>query len=60
MTYQEQVAALAAEIASVLKDGLDPIVYATGLIDENDEEDGRYEVRGHDTKSGNPATFRIS
>lgn len=59
MTYQEQVAALAAEIASVLRADLDPTTYAIGLIDENDEEDGHYEVPGLDTKSGNPATVRI-
>lgn len=59
MTYVEQVAALAAEIAPVLKADFDPQTYAAGLIDENDEEDGHYEVRALHTKSGAPFTCRI-
>lgn len=59
MTYQEQIAAIVAEIAPVLKAGLDAETYATGLIDESDEEDGHYEVRGLDTRTGAPHAFRI-
>lgn len=59
MTYAEQVAALAAEIAPVLKVDFVAETYAAGLIDENDEDDGHYEVRGHHTKSGAPFTCRV-
>lgn len=59
MTYAEQVAALAAEITHVLKPGLDPETYATGLIDENDNDDGHFEVSGLHTKTGAPFTCRV-
>lgn len=59
MTYDETIAAIAAEIASVLKPGLDAENYAVGLIDENDNEDGYFEVRGLHTKTGVPHAFSI-
>lgn len=59
MTYAEQVAAIAAQIETVLKNGYDATKYAAGLIEENDNDDGYFEVRGLHTKTGNPHAFTI-
>lgn len=59
MTYAEQIAAIAAEIAPILKEEFDPHQYAVGLIEEDHEDDGHYEVRAFHTKTGVPHTFRV-
>lgn len=59
MTYQQKLAAIIAQIEGVLKDGLDAERYAAGLIEENDEDDNHFEVRGLHTKSGNPHAFTL-
>lgn len=40
-----------------LKAGLDPIRYADAMIEQND--DGYFEIRGMDTKTGNPVTIDL-
>lgn len=40
-----------------LKDGLDPVRYADGLIDETDDQ--YFEIRGTHTKTGNPVTIDL-
>lgn len=43
--------------ATNLKDGLDAEVYADGLIDAADMNDGaHFEIRGLHTRTGNPVT----
>jgi hypothetical protein len=59
MTHEEQVAAIIAQIAPVLRTDLDAETYAIGMIEEKWEEDSHYEVRGLDTKSSNPHAFSI-
>jgi hypothetical protein len=59
MTYEEQVAAIIAQIAPVLRTDLDAEKYAMGMIEEKWEEDSHYEVHGPHTKSGNPHAFSI-
>lgn len=61
MTYNEQLAAIIAEIAPVLKDAFDAETYAAHMIEEADDTDEpqHFEVRGFHTKSGNPHTFWI-
>jgi hypothetical protein len=57
MTYQQQIDFIAAEIAPVLKAGLDPQAYAAGLLDEAEDDAEHFEVRGLHTRSGAPHTF---
>ncbi len=59
MTYADQIAAIADEIAPVLKPGLDPAAYAAGLLDESDEGETHLEVRGLHTRTGAPHTFTL-
>ena len=59
MTHEEQVAAIIAQIAPVLRTDLDAETYAISIIEEKWEEDSHYEVRGLHTKSGNPHAFSI-
>ena len=59
MTYEEQVAAIIAQIAPVLRTDLDAEKYAMGMIEEKWEEDSHYEVCGLHTKNGNPHAFSI-
>lgn len=60
MTYNEQIAAIVAEIAPVLKADFDPETYAAGMLEAGEtDEPQHFEVRGLHTKSGNPHTFWI-
>lgn len=59
MTYNEQLAAIIAEITPVLKDGFQAERYAAGMLEEADEDDGHFEVRGLHTKTGIPHAFSI-
>lgn len=59
MTYNEQLAAIIAKITPVLKPTLDPETYAAGMIEEDQNEDGSFEVRGRHTKTGAPHAFTI-
>lgn len=59
MTYNEQIAAIVAEISPILKAGFDPETYAIGMLEEADEDEVHFEVRGLHTKTGNPYTFWI-
>jgi hypothetical protein len=59
MTYEEQLAAIIAQIAPVLRTDLDAEKYAMGMIEEKWEEDSHYEVHGLHTKNGNPHAFSI-
>lgn len=59
MTYNEQLAAIIAEITPVLKDSFDVERYAAGMIEEAGEDDSHFEVRGLHTKTGAPHAFSI-
>lgn len=60
MTYEEKIAKIVAEIAPVLKSGLDPVRYAEGLVAEaNGDEETYFEVRALHTKNGVPHAFTI-
>ena len=59
MTYAEQLAAIVAEISPVLKSSFDVEQYAAGMLEDADENDGHFEVRGLHTKSGAPHAFSI-
>lgn len=59
MTYAEQIAAIVAEIAPVLKPEFDANRYAAGMLEQADEDDGHFEVRGLHTKTGAPHAFSI-
>lgn len=60
MTYQEQIAAIVAEIAPVLKADFDPETYAAAMLEEAAEDQTHFEVRGLHTRSGVPFTFWIA
>lgn len=59
MTYNEQLAAIIAEIAPVLKSDFDAERYAAGLLEQADEDETHFEVRGLHTKTGAPHAFSI-
>ncbi|RKF23391.1 hypothetical protein D6851_02660 [Altericroceibacterium spongiae] len=59
MTYNEKIAAIISEIAPVLKADFLPELYAAGLLEEADEDDLHFEVRGLHTKTGAPHAFSI-
>lgn len=59
MTYTEQLAAIVAEIAPVLKPDFDVKLYAAGMLEESDEDGSHFEVRGLHTKTGAPHAFSI-
>lgn len=59
MTYNEQIAAIVTEITPILKSDFDPETYATAMIDEADDEETHFEVRGLHTKTGAPHAFSI-
>lgn len=56
-SYTDRIDAMAAHIAPHLRPGLDPRRYADGLIDDDENETGHYEVRAFDTRDGVPYTF---
>ncbi len=60
MTYADQLAAIVTEIAPVLKAGLDAETYAAGMLEEADDEETHFEVRGLHTATGNPHAFTIA
>lgn len=60
MTHADQIAAIVAEITPVLSDRFDPKTYAAGMLEDNDDDDGHFEVRGLHTKSGAPHAFSIA
>ena len=60
MTYQEQIATIVAKIALVLKPSFDPETYAVGMLEEADDNQRHFEVRGSHTQSGAPHTFCIA
>jgi hypothetical protein len=59
MTYAQQFAAIIEQIEPILKEGLDPERYAAAMIEEIEDEDGHFEVRGLHTRSGNPHAFSL-
>ncbi|MFN3585208.1 hypothetical protein [Phenylobacterium sp.] len=59
MTYEAKLAAIVAEIAKVLKPEFDAETYAAGLLEEAEDDQRHFEVRGLHTKTGAPHTFRI-
>lgn len=60
MTYQEKLASIIDQIAPHLRAELDPSTYASGLLEEaNDDDQVHFEVRGLHTRTGNPLTFTI-
>ena len=59
MTYAEQIAAIVAEISPILKPEFDADRYAAGMLEEADEDETHFEVRGLHTKSGVPHAFSI-
>jgi len=59
MTYFEQLASITAEIVPVLKPEFDAERYAAGMLDEADEDETNFEVRGLHTKTGAPHAFSI-
>ena len=59
MTYAEQFAAIVEQITPVLKDEFDATTYASGLLEESDEDETHFEVRGLHTKTGAPYAFSI-
>lgn len=59
MNYNEQLAAIVAEIAPVLKPEFDAERYATGMLEQADEDETYFEVRGLHTKTGAPHAFSI-
>ena len=60
MNYTDQLAAIIAEIAPVLKDGLDAANYAAAMLETADDDESYFEVRGSHTKSGTPHAFTIA
>ena len=59
MTYQEQLTALVANITPVLKPEYDPVEYAAAMLEEADEDETYFEVRGLHTLTGNPHVFTV-
>ena len=65
MTYEQQIAAIIAEIEPVLKSGLDAEAYAAGMLEEADDlgingvNELHLEVRGSHTRSGRPHAFTL-
>ena len=59
MTYNEQLAAIVTEIAKVLKPSFDRERYAAGMLEESDDGETHFEVRGLHTKTGVPHAFSI-
>ena len=55
MNVEQQIAAIEAEIAPILKAGIDARQYAEGIWNET-EAGEHYEVRALHTKSGAPFT----
>ena len=60
MTYQEQIAAIVANIEAVLKSDFDAEQYAEGLLEEAMPGETYFEVRGLHTKTGAPHAFSIA
>lgn len=59
MTYNETIAAIIAEIEPILRDDINAETYAVGMIEESEDAQTHFEVRGLHTRNGNPHTFRI-
>lgn len=59
MAYTEQLAGLVAEITPVLKPEFNADRYAAGMLEEADEDETHFEVRGLHTKTGAPHAFSI-
>jgi hypothetical protein len=56
-SYTDRIRAMSSVLAPVLKPGLDPARYAAGLLDDDENETGHYEVTRADTRDGVPFTF---
>lgn len=59
MTHEEKIEYVANTIAPILKDGLDVIVYAEGIVNEFDDNGypALVEVRALHTRTNEPFTF---
>ena len=56
MTYNETIAAIIAEIEPILRDDINAETYAVGMIEESEDAQTHFEVRGLHA-CGNPHTF---